>query len=120
MEESRLCAACGRPFAWRKKWAAVWDTVRYCSAACRSRRISPLDRRLEEAIRTLLAGRPAEASLCPSEVARVVAPEDWRALMEPVRRAARRLAAGGEIVVTQRGRVVDAATARGAVRLRRP
>jgi len=29
------CAACGRPFTWRKKWAAVWDEVRYCSDACR-------------------------------------------------------------------------------------
>lgn len=30
------CAACGRPFAWRRKWAAVWDEVRFCSDACRS------------------------------------------------------------------------------------
>jgi hypothetical protein len=32
------CAVCGRPFAWRKKWAKVWDEVRYCSDACRGRR----------------------------------------------------------------------------------
>jgi len=32
------CAACGRPFAWRKKWARVWDEVRYCSDACRDGR----------------------------------------------------------------------------------
>ncbi|WP_191084102.1 DUF2256 domain-containing protein [Roseococcus microcysteis] len=32
------CAACGRPFAWRKKWARVWDEVRYCSDACREGR----------------------------------------------------------------------------------
>ncbi|WP_308917389.1 DUF2256 domain-containing protein [Jannaschia sp. LMIT008] len=30
------CAACGRPFAWRRKWAKVWDEVRYCSDRCRS------------------------------------------------------------------------------------
>ncbi|WP_310474067.1 DUF2256 domain-containing protein [Sandarakinorhabdus sp.] len=30
------CAACGRPFSWRKKWARDWDNVRYCSDACRS------------------------------------------------------------------------------------
>lgn len=35
---TKVCAACGRPFAWRKKWAAVWDEVRYCSDACRKRR----------------------------------------------------------------------------------
>jgi hypothetical protein len=32
---TRDCAACGRPFEWRKKWAATWETVRYCSARCR-------------------------------------------------------------------------------------
>ena len=32
---SKPCAHCGRPFAWRRKWAAVWDEVRYCSDACR-------------------------------------------------------------------------------------
>jgi hypothetical protein len=29
------CAACGRPFVWRKKWEKVWDEVRYCSDRCR-------------------------------------------------------------------------------------
>lgn len=32
---TKTCAACGRPFAWRKKWAAVWEEVRYCSERCR-------------------------------------------------------------------------------------
>ena len=32
------CAACGRPFTWRRKWARCWEEVRYCSDACRSRR----------------------------------------------------------------------------------
>ncbi len=35
---SKVCAVCGRPFAWRKRWAKVWDEVRYCSEACRGRR----------------------------------------------------------------------------------
>jgi hypothetical protein len=30
------CVACGRPFAWRKKWARDWDTVRFCSDRCRA------------------------------------------------------------------------------------
>ena len=29
------CQSCGLPFAWRKKWAADWDNVRYCSERCR-------------------------------------------------------------------------------------
>nr|WP_181957299.1 DUF2256 domain-containing protein [Pseudomonas chlororaphis] len=29
------CAACGRPFTWRKRWARCWDEVRWCSERCR-------------------------------------------------------------------------------------
>jgi hypothetical protein len=31
----KICATCGRPFAWRKKWARDWESVRYCSERCR-------------------------------------------------------------------------------------
>ncbi|MEO1491512.1 MAG: DUF2256 domain-containing protein [Pseudomonadota bacterium] len=31
----KICATCGRPFTWRRKWARCWDEVRYCSARCR-------------------------------------------------------------------------------------
>jgi hypothetical protein len=34
----KLCAVCGRPFTWRRKWAKTWAEVRYCSDACRTRR----------------------------------------------------------------------------------
>ena len=34
----KICAACGRPFTWRKKWAKDWDAVRYCSERCRRTR----------------------------------------------------------------------------------
>ena len=33
---TKLCPACERPFAWRKKWARDWDNVVYCSDACRN------------------------------------------------------------------------------------
>ena len=32
---SKPCAVCGRPMSWRKAWAKNWDTVLYCSEACR-------------------------------------------------------------------------------------
>ena len=32
---SKVCAACGLPFAWRRKWARDWEQVRYCSERCR-------------------------------------------------------------------------------------
>jgi hypothetical protein len=31
----KVCAVCGRPFTWRKKWARNWDEVKYCSDQCR-------------------------------------------------------------------------------------
>ncbi|MEM9426074.1 MAG: DUF2256 domain-containing protein [Pseudomonadota bacterium] len=35
---TKTCATCGRPFTWRRKWAKVWDDVRYCSERCRRAR----------------------------------------------------------------------------------
>ncbi|MEN8642402.1 DUF2256 domain-containing protein [Pseudomonas sichuanensis] len=32
---SKVCAACGRPFTWRKRWVRCWQQVRYCSERCR-------------------------------------------------------------------------------------
>ncbi|RIA56246.1 hypothetical protein BXY53_1349 [Dichotomicrobium thermohalophilum] len=32
---TKTCSVCGRAFTWRRKWARVWDQVRYCSQACR-------------------------------------------------------------------------------------
>lgn len=34
---TKICAACARPFTWRKKWARDWEAVRYCSDACRKK-----------------------------------------------------------------------------------
>ncbi|UES48389.1 DUF2256 domain-containing protein [Roseibium aggregatum] len=31
----KLCATCGRPFTWRRKWARDWEEVRHCSERCR-------------------------------------------------------------------------------------
>ncbi|MFE9407119.1 DUF3253 domain-containing protein [Streptomyces sp. NPDC006530] len=80
------------------------------------------DRRLERTILDLLDSRAPTASICPSDAARAVYEGDddgWRALMEPARRAARRLVAAGEVEITQAGRPVEPAKARGPIRIRR-
>jgi hypothetical protein len=117
----KTCASCGRRIEWRKKWEHNWDDVRYCSDACRARKVSAKDRELEERIRSLLASRAATATICPSDVARATTADEteWRALMEPVRRAARRMVAAGEVEITQGGSVVDPSTAKGPIRIRR-
>jgi len=74
----------------------------------------------EEAIRATLAARDPDATICPSEAARALAPEAWRDQMDAVRAAAAAMADRGELAVTQRGEVVDVRTARGPIRLRRP
>ncbi len=77
---------------------------------------------IEAAILRLLEERGKGKTICPSEVARAVAGTEergkWEPLMEPVRRAAREMVGDGKIVVTQKGRVVDGDTAKGAVRFR--
>jgi hypothetical protein len=121
MTDTKVCRSCGRVMTWRKSWARTWDDVRYCSDACRRRRVTGVDLQLEEAIHRLLADRPRDATICPSEAARAVGgPEEvnWRELMEPARRAARRLAAAGEVEFTQAGHPVDPSTAKGPVRIR--
>jgi hypothetical protein len=35
---TKICATCGRPMEWRKKWERVWDEVRHCSDRCRTNR----------------------------------------------------------------------------------
>lgn len=34
----KTCIVCRRPFAWRRKWAAVWDEVQTCSERCKRER----------------------------------------------------------------------------------
>ncbi|MCW0211912.1 MAG: DUF3253 domain-containing protein [Pseudonocardia sp.] len=74
---------------------------------------------LEAAIEELLDARAVTSTICPSDAARRVDPEGWRELMEPARRVARRLVEEGRVEITQQGRVVDPATAKGPIRIRR-
>lgn len=32
---TKPCVACGRPMSWRRAWRNTWDSVKYCSDACR-------------------------------------------------------------------------------------
>lgn len=123
--EPKTCVSCGRTIEWRKKWERSWDEVRYCSQACRRRKVTETDRALESSILDLLDQRSSGATICPSEAARAIGAaqaledEGWRELMEPARAAARRLVAAGDVVITQKGRIVDPSTAKGPIRIRK-
>ncbi len=57
------CQACGRPFAWRKKWARVWDEVKYCSERCqRERKPQPRQDAMAGAISVRLKSLPTNSS----------------------------------------------------------
>lgn len=115
---TKSCVSCGRTITWRKAWERQWDEVRYCSDRCRTRKVNSVDHQLEATILDLLGARAGGATICPSEAARAVGGDDWRPLMEPARAAARRLVADGKVDITQAGRVVDASSAKGPIRIR--
>lgn len=77
-----------------------------------------LEARATATIRSLLRKRDG-ATICPSDVARVVGGERWRDLMPEVRRIAASLAQSGTVVVTQRGEPIVATEAKGPVRIAR-
>ncbi len=79
------------------------------------------DDRITAEILRQVAARGPDRSICPSEVARALEPEEtaWRRLMGPVRARAVRLAQAGRIEVLRKGKAVDpSAEIRGVIRLR--
>jgi hypothetical protein len=80
--------------------------------------LSPAE--VEAAIAALLARRAPGRTICPSEAARALDADGWRARMDAVRAVAFAMADRGELEVTQGGEVVDGRSARGPIRLRRP
>lgn len=80
------------------------------------------DAAIEEAIFGLLASRRGGASICPSEVARALAPKNgtWRDLMPAVRQVAQGLGEKNRLRVTRGGVRVDATSKGGPIRLAYP
>ena len=72
----KVCARCGRPFAWRKKWARDWEHVKFCSDACR-RGSGKVGASMDAAVLAALDGRPEGSSIDPSGVARAIDPKRW-------------------------------------------
>ncbi|TWT43339.1 DUF3253 domain-containing protein [Botrimarina hoheduenensis] len=79
-----------------------------------------LAEQLEVAMLALLAHRGVGKTICPSEAARRVQPDDWRPLMDLTRTVACQLIDQGRLVATQRGIAVDLVNVHGPIRLRLP
>jgi Protein of unknown function (DUF3253) len=76
--------------------------------------------RVTAAVLALATHRAPDRTICPSDAARAVGGEQWRATMPVVHDVARRLAKDGVVEVLQRGKVLDpVADWSGPVRIRR-
>ncbi|MGP1274638.1 MAG: DUF3253 domain-containing protein [Caulobacterales bacterium] len=75
---------------------------------------------IESAILALVEQRGAGKSICPSEAARAVWPEDWQGRMRQVRTVAIGMARKGEIVILRKGKPVDPDDFKGVYRLSLP
>lgn len=64
------------------------------------------------------AERGPEKSICPSEVARALAPEEWRRHMTAVRGVAAVLSAEGAVDILRKGKPVPPEAMHGVIRLR--
>jgi len=83
------------------------------------------DQLIEAALLALIAQRGEKSSACPSEVARALSPDDWRALMPRIRQVAGQLAVRGMLDISQGGQSVPHTTLshgswKGPIRVRLP
>jgi hypothetical protein len=62
--------------------------------------------------------RGTEKSTCPSEIARMLYPDDWRKHMQDVREVAIDLHNKGSVIITQKGVPVDVKHIKGPVRIK--
>ena len=75
------------------------------------------DQIIRDCILRIAQKRGVDKSLCPSEVARDLHPEDWRSLMPEVRRVTALLVQEGVVAVTQFGNPVEPLNAKGHIRI---
>ena len=115
----KTCVSCGRTFTWRKSLNKNWAQVKYCSNACRTRKISNLDKRIERKILELLGTEPHITQISTREIAKAVCDKDDKNLLEPIKRAARRLESTKSVIITQKGKKVDSSKAKGHLEIRK-
>ncbi len=72
---------------------------------------------VSQTILQMAAQRGVAKSICPSEVARALWPDDWRAHMEEVRAGAFGLRDAGKVRITQGGEDVAGDDVRGPIRI---
>mgnify|MGYP003576440166 CR=1 FL=1 len=67
---------------------------------------------------TTATERGPDKSTCPSEIARMLFPDDWRDHMKAVLGVAIDLVRQGKVMITKKGEAVDINNIKGAVRIK--
>ncbi|MEJ2881028.1 DUF3253 domain-containing protein [Pedobacter sp. GR22-6] len=62
--------------------------------------------------------RGTEKTTCPSEIARMLFPEDWRMHMDEVVDVAIKLHHQHQVVITQKGKTIDVGHIKGPIRIK--
>ncbi|PWS29336.1 DUF3253 domain-containing protein [Pedobacter yonginense] len=62
--------------------------------------------------------RGTEKSTCPSEIARMLFPDDWRKHMKEIVDAAIKLQNEGKVLITQKGNPIDTKKIKGPIRIK--
>ena len=113
------CSSCGRSFTWRKSFAKNWEDVKYCSNACRNRKLSKIDQQIENSILELLEAETYSNPLSTDQIADFLDFGNDKNLLESIKRAARRLEMKSFVIITQDGKRVDSSTAKGHLQIRK-
>lgn len=77
----------------------------------------PLNADISKAILATAEQRGIEKSTCPSEIARMLFPADWRKHMSEIVGEAIELQHKGKVVITQKGKPVDIDRIKGPIRI---
>jgi hypothetical protein len=78
----------------------------------------PQDTEISSAILQTANQRGPEKSTCPSEIARMLFPDDWRSHMKNVVDVAIDLHNQGKVAITQKGLPIDVKHIKGPVRIK--
>lgn len=73
---------------------------------------------LSATILSVAANRGTEKSTCPSEIARMLYPVNWRKHMREVVDAAIDLQSQGKVMITQKGIPIDVRQIKGPIRIK--
>lgn len=73
---------------------------------------------ISQTILKMASQRAPDKTVCPSEIARALFPDDWRKHMDEIRTEAVKLQNEGKVQITQKAKAVDVEHIKGPVRIK--